>query len=95
MMLPASDPAAHAVGSARTIKAGDLVVVYEGYNSMKYVYVDPKASFANRYATFFHRVRGSETIWRRLTCYSLSPTFSSPHVSFPRRLHVQRPCYSQ
>lgn len=38
--------------SIRCIQAGDLVVVYERFDSMKSVYVNPRESYGNRYGNF-------------------------------------------
>lgn len=45
-------PAAAGAGGGRTIQEGDLVIVYESFQSMKHIYVDPKAQFQNRYGCF-------------------------------------------
>ena len=45
--------AAEAVStSSRSILAGDLVIVYERFDSMKSVYVNPGESYGNRYGNF-------------------------------------------
>lgn len=51
MVLPSQEAPA-----ARCIKEGELVVVYENYNSIKFVYVDPKAQYNNRYGSFAQKV---------------------------------------
>jgi hypothetical protein len=58
------DPAAAAASVAKcnTIKEGDLVIVYESFQSIKHVYVDSKAQFQNRYGCFNHKVS-----WSRCT----------------------------
>lgn len=38
--------------TSRCIKAGDLVIVYERFDSMKSVYVNPGESYGNRYGNF-------------------------------------------
>ncbi len=38
--------------TTRCIKAGDLVIVYERFDSMKSVYVNPGESYGNRYGNF-------------------------------------------
>ena len=38
--------------SSRCIQAGDLVIVYERFDSMKSVYVNPGESYGNRYGNF-------------------------------------------
>ncbi|KAL0032159.1 hypothetical protein WJX77_008335 [Trebouxia sp. C0004] len=38
--------------TGRCIKAGDLVIVYERFDSMKSVYVNPGESYGNRYGNF-------------------------------------------
>ena len=38
--------------TSRCIQAGDLVIVYERFDSMKSVYVNPGASYGNRYGNF-------------------------------------------
>ena len=38
--------------TSRCIKAGDLVIVYERFDSMKSVYVTPGESFGNRFGNF-------------------------------------------
>ena len=38
--------------SSRCIQAGDLVIVYERFDSMKSVYVKPGESYGNRYGNF-------------------------------------------
>ncbi|CAG9463143.1 unnamed protein product [Pedinophyceae sp. YPF-701] len=45
VLLPSPQP-----GSL--IQANDLVVVYESYSSMKYVYVDPSRQFQNKFGAF-------------------------------------------
>ena len=40
----------------RTIKEGDLVIVYESYTSIKSVYIDCKATYASRFGSFPHAV---------------------------------------
>ena len=40
-----------------TMQEGDLVVVYEHYNSMKAVYISAGAKFENRFGSFPHKVR--------------------------------------
>lgn len=58
---PADAAAASAAGGTaaapNTIKEGDLVIVYESFQSIKHVYVDPKAQFQNRYGAFAQKVR--------------------------------------
>lgn len=49
-------PAAAATTAGRTIQEGDLVIVYESFQSMKHIYVDPKAQFQNRYGAFNQKV---------------------------------------
>eukprot|EP00878_Enallax_costatus_P018309 GHUV01019267.1.p1 GENE.GHUV01019267.1~~GHUV01019267.1.p1 ORF type:complete len:388 (+),score=88.38 GHUV01019267.1:192-1355(+) len=51
MVLP-SEPAGP---SPRTIQEGDLVVIYESFNSIKFAYVDKKSSYVNRFGTFQHK----------------------------------------
>lgn len=53
-----ADPAATAAASAaaNTIKEGDLVIVYESFQSIKHLYVDSKAQFQNRYGRFNQKV---------------------------------------
>lgn len=47
-----------AVGcSPRCIAEGDLVIVYEGHQNMKAMYVDPKASYDNKFGHFPHKAR--------------------------------------
>ena len=53
--------------SSRCIQAGDLVIVYERFDSMKSVYVKPGESYGNRYGNFKVKV-GS------LSCVLLSET---------------------
>lgn len=48
---------AHVPAASRTIKEGDLVIVYESFQSIKHIYVDPKAQFQNRYGCFNQKVR--------------------------------------
>lgn len=45
------------VPAGRAIKAGDLLVIYEGYQSLKAVYVDPKKCHNTRNGSFFHKAR--------------------------------------
>lgn len=63
MVLPCSsagalaDAAAASVPAAsRVIQEGDLVIVYESFQSIKHIYVDPKAQFQNRYGCFNQKV---------------------------------------
>lgn len=61
MVLPCTAAAAAAgdgqsAAAARTIKEGDLVIVYESFQSIKHVYVDSKAQFQNRYGAFNQKV---------------------------------------
>lgn len=51
-------PSEQAGPSPRTIQEGDLVVIYESFNSIKFAYVDKKYNYANRFGTFHHKVRG-------------------------------------
>ncbi|PNW83409.1 hypothetical protein CHLRE_05g244236v5 [Chlamydomonas reinhardtii] len=44
-----------ASSSSTTIKQGDCVIVYEGINSMKAVYITPKGRFENRFGVFRHQ----------------------------------------
>lgn len=44
--------AAGAVSKSSTIQAGDLVIVYERFDTMKSVYVNPGESYGNRYGNF-------------------------------------------
>jgi hypothetical protein len=41
----------------RPIQEGDLVIVYESYNSIKSLHVDPKGQFSNRFGNFAQKVR--------------------------------------
>lgn len=87
MIIPVSDVGALAATAKRTIKAGDLVVVYEGFSSMKYVTIDPKGQFNNRYATFLQKV--SVQVWvqsRRLAAALLLflPQFPIKHIHSSR-----------
>ena len=50
---PASTPTADA--TAATVRMGDLVIVYEGFNKQKAVTLTPKGQYQNRYGSFFHR----------------------------------------
>lgn len=49
-------PSEAAGPSPRTIQEGDLVVIYESFNSIKFAYVEKKASYVNRFGTFHHKV---------------------------------------
>ena len=49
--------AAGAISTCSTIRAGDLVIVYERFDSMKSVYVNPGESYGNRYGNFKLKVR--------------------------------------
>ena len=42
-------------GAGRTVRLGDLVVVYEGFNRQKAVTVTEKGCYQNRYGNFHHR----------------------------------------
>mgnify|MGYP002817845736 FL=1 len=42
-------------GAGRTVRLGDLVVVYEGFNRQKAVTVTEKGCYQNRYGNFQHR----------------------------------------
>ncbi|DBA83487.1 TPA: hypothetical protein ACH3X2_006417 [Trebouxia sp. C0005] len=50
MVLHSNSDAVSTTG--RCIKAGDLVIVYERFDSMKHVYVNPGESYGNRYGNF-------------------------------------------
>ena len=50
MILHTETSAASTTG--RCIKAGDLVIVYERFDSMKSVYVNPAESYGSRYGNF-------------------------------------------
>lgn len=43
--------------SSRCIQEGDLVIVYERFDSMKSVYVNPGQSYGNRYGNFKLKVK--------------------------------------
>lgn len=47
--------------TGRYIKAGDLVIVYERFDSMKSVYVRPGESYGNRYGNFMLKVHTNPT----------------------------------
>jgi hypothetical protein len=49
------------VPAGRTIRAGDLVVVYEGYQSLKAVYIDPAKCHNTRNGSFPHKASAG---WR-------------------------------
>ena len=41
----------------RAVKAGDLVIIYEGYQSLKAAYMDPKKCHNCYAGPFLHKVR--------------------------------------
>jgi hypothetical protein len=49
------------VPAGRTIRAGDLVVVYEGYQSLKAVYIDAAKCHNTRNGSFPHKASAG---WR-------------------------------
>ena len=50
-----SAPALQSPPPARTVRMGDLVIVYEGFNKQKAVTLTEKGQYQNRYGSFFHR----------------------------------------
>jgi hypothetical protein len=56
---------AAAAGSSGTIQEGDLVIVYESFSSIKYVYVTQKGCFSNKFGNFLHKVRPGGQRWRQ------------------------------
>lgn len=58
-------PPAAATAAGRTIQEGDLVIVYESFQSMKHIYVDSKAQFQNRYGCFNQKVSRATCCWGR------------------------------
>lgn len=54
--------AASASCSPRTIQVGDLVIVYEGINSMKAVSVSDRGGYENKFGYFAHKV-GPGAAW--------------------------------
>ena len=71
-------PTAAVSTSGRCIQAGDLVIVYERFDSMKSVYVTPGESYGNRYGNFKLKVsdkaliataiRATRAPWRTALC---------------------------
>ena len=62
--------------TSRCIKAGDLVIVYERFDSMKSIYVRPGESYANRYGNFKLKVTELKTqLVRCLVCLPDRLTF--------------------
>ena len=57
--------AASAADPGRCIQEGDLVVVYEGFDSMKSVRVTAKGNYNNKFGSFAHAVSDGS---RRHTC---------------------------
>lgn len=55
---PGATAAGAGAGFRGTMQEGDLVIVYENFNSMKAVYVDAKATFENRFGSFPQKVGG-------------------------------------
>ena len=51
----ASVPALRSPPPARTVRMGDLVIVYEGFNKQKAVTLTEKGQYQNRYGSFPHR----------------------------------------
>jgi hypothetical protein len=49
-------PSEHTSPSPRCISEGDLVIVYESFNAIKAVTVEPKGHYQNRFGAFFHKV---------------------------------------
>ena len=45
------------VPTGRLVKAGDLVIIYEGHQSMKAAFVDIKKCHNSRFGAFMHKVR--------------------------------------
>ena len=45
------------VPRGRLVKAGDLVIIYEGHQSMKAAFVDVKKCHNCRFGAFMHKVR--------------------------------------
>ena len=43
--------------TGRAVKAGDLVIIYEGYQSLKAAYMDPKKCHNCYAGPFLHKVR--------------------------------------
>jgi len=66
MVLHSNTDAVSTTG--RCIKAGDLVIVYERFDSMKSVYVNPGESYGNRYGNFKLKVRGRLAIGKKCFC---------------------------
>ena len=50
-----SAPALQSPPPARTVRMGDLVIVYEGFNKQKAVTLTEKGQYQNRYGSFPHR----------------------------------------
>ncbi len=67
-MLP---PAGLLGRNAQTIKEGDLVVVYERFDSMKAVTVTPKGQFGNCFGNFQTKVLQSAALHQR---FAWAPT---------------------
>ena len=55
--------------TGRTVKAGDLVVIYEGYQSLKAAYMDPKQCHNCYAGAFLHKVLDAAA-WR--LCFLLT-----------------------
>jgi len=68
MVLHSNTDAVSTTG--RCIKAGDLVIVYERFDSMKSVYVNPGESYGNRYGNFKLKVRGLVPVKKKCFCSS-------------------------
>ena len=49
-----------AANPCRPIADGDLVIVYEGFDSMKAVRVSANGNYNNKYGSFAHKVTGGE-----------------------------------
>ena len=65
------------VPAGRTIKAGDLVVVYEGYQSLKAVYIDPVKCHNTRNGSFPHK---ASPRWRTIRTNEHGSTCDTPRA---------------